>query len=383
MLRFLFKINFLLAIAVLMRSIANAQQSPQPEVSKPIAYRGSFDAKVDDKGNLVITPIVSVPVSKVHQGTRNVCKTVTEPKEEIYTIEVGGKKEQRTRTVNVSRQVCEEVPYTYTTTVCEAELREALINPKVFQVWTPFTKEVRGDIAKELTAAFGNATDASRPQCLFVKTTEEAEQVHQLIMEANQLIARAGGGGSAFRYIVVQNETFDYANSLKTRNAEKMATEEMSNSRPSPPSDFSSKVEMAWPLPTDKSAWIGSLPFTQKTLNGKAMVLWFFEEGCPKCKAKWRDLNSLPLSYKGKPVVFVAVNSGNSPEAVADYVKQNKVNLAVIADTDRQLEKLGDFGEITLENIYQVAIMTPDGQLHRADANDLKATSDAAIKLVK
>jgi len=139
----------------------------------------------------------------------------------------------------------------------------------------------------------------------------------------------------------------------------------------------------AWPLPAEKTAWINSLPFTQKNLNGKAMVLWFFEEGCPKCRAQWKELNSLPLDYRGKPVVFVAVNSGNSPEAVAEYVKKNKVNLAVIADTDRQLEQFAGVGEISLENIWQAVIMTPDGKLHRANANELKATAKEAMKLVR
>lgn len=77
------------------------------------------------------------------------------------------------------------------------------------------------------------------------------------------------------------------------------------------------------------------------------------------------------------------MTEAHSPEVVADYVKQNKVNLAVIADTDRQLEKLAGVGEISLTNIYQAIIMTPDGQLHRADANNLKATAEAAVKLMK
>ena len=212
---------------------------------------------------------------------------------------------------------------------------------------------------------------------LFVGTTTDAQNLHYMLNDAERLLREAGvTPPNRPEYIVVTGETFDYPT------AEANADAKM-NGEPAGPAAPVVSASPSWPLPTEKSAWINSLPFSQKTLNGKAMVLWFFEEGCPKCKAKWRELNSLPLSFKGQPVIFVAVNSGNSSEAVAKYVKQNKVKLAVIADTDRQLEKLASIGEISLNNIYQTVIMTPDGQLHRADANDLKATAEAAMKLVK
>ena len=530
----LIKITILLASALLTGSTANAQEAEKPEVLKPIAYRGSFEATVDDKGNLVITPTVIVPVTEERQATRTVCRTVTEPKEETYTVEVDGKKETRTRTVDVQRQVSEQVPFTFTVTLGKPEVREAITMPKLYYFNSnvdvdfpispvaPFAGNVRSSVdaifvraasdvrravqlfeestrrhleltgisppgpyyivvldesydetavanarelrianpsmAKSLSLTDATGESVGRPgtivisddssdsllldttyevticqpeqrtrtvnimtdgqavpkeefytvmvphkeakqgrlespviydasentllpgkqvtdkgqfsearSVLFVGTTADAKKLHHMLNDAERLLRDAGvTPPKRPDFIVVEGETFDYTAAAKANADAKMSTE------PGVPSSAagSNSAAPTWPLPTDKSAWIGSLPFTQKTLNRKAMVLWFFEEGCPKCKAKWRELNSLPLTYKGTPVIFVAVNSGNSPESVADYVKQNKVNLAVIADTDRQLEKLSGFGEISLNNVYQVAIMTPDGQFHPADAND-------------
>ena len=285
---------------------------------------------------------------------------------------------------------------TYEVTVCQPEQRTRTVNimtdgqavptEEVYTVMVPHKEKKQGrlespviyDAAESTLLPGKQVTDKGQfseaRSVLFASTTADAQKLHHMLNDAERLLRDAGvTPPKRPDFIVVGGEKFDYAAANANVDAKMNGVPAVSPSS-SPP---------AWPLPTDKSAWIGSLPFTQKTLNGKVMVLWFFEEGCPKCKAKWRELNSLPVSYKGKPVIFVAVNSGNSREAVADYVRENKVNLAVIADTDRQLEKLGGFGEISLNNVYQVAIMTPDGQLHQADPNDLKATAEAAVKLVK
>lgn len=554
----LMKMCILIAAALLAGSKANAQEEQLAKVTKPLAYRGSFEAEVDDNGNLVITPIIVVPVTEERRGTRNVWRTVKEPREETYTVDVGGQKEIRTRTVEVSRQISEQIPYTYSVAVGKPEVREPLKSPKLYYFTAPENIDlelpvsplapVGANIKSSKDAIFVRATsdvlraaqlfeesirrqteltgiDPSRPQyivvldepfdeaalarareqrisipslaatlsrgdaatkaigqvgtivmaanspdrlllettyevtvcqpeertrtvivrqpdgsdvtqedrytvmvphkeikqgrldspviyevpdsmvpfgkqatdrglfqenrsVIFVMTTKEAFDVYHMLNDAARLLREAGvTPPKRPDFIVVQGETFNYATASSGREVLDTTSPDSEPARREPempaPTETVRTASPIWPLPTDKSAWIGSLPFTQKALNGKAMVLWFFEEGCPRCKAKWRELNSLPLAFRGKPVVFVAVNSGNSPELVADYVKQNKVNLAVIADTDRQLEKLADFGEISLNNIYQVAIMTPDGQLHPADANDLKGTAEAAMKLVK
>src|SRR5690349_3653751 len=40
-------------------------------------------------------------------------------------------------------------------------------------------------------------------------------------------------------------------------------------------------------LPRDPAAWLNSPPLSVEALKGKGVVLWFFEEQCPRCRAKW------------------------------------------------------------------------------------------------
>src|SRR5262245_2815397 len=46
-------------------------------------------------------------------------------------------------------------------------------------------------------------------------------------------------------------------------------------------------------LPTDPSAWLNAPPLTPQMLEGKGVVLWFFEEQCPTCRGKWPGMYEL------------------------------------------------------------------------------------------
>ena len=68
----------------------------------------------------------------------------------------------------------------------------------------------------------------------------------------------------------------------------------------------------AFRLPDQPAAWVNSPPISLSALKGKAAVLWFYEEQCPNCKKKWPALLAAAKQYEGQPIVFIAVNSGNS-----------------------------------------------------------------------
>jgi thiol-disulfide isomerase/thioredoxin len=133
-------------------------------------------------------------------------------------------------------------------------------------------------------------------------------------------------------------------------------------------------------LPTDPGAWINSGPISAETLKGKAALLYYFEEGCPKCRGRWPSLQETAKQFEDKPIVFIAVNSGNAREPVADYAKDVKLNWPIVVDTARQFEKdSGLTNEISLQNIFQVRIVTPDGQFHSGDWNDIEGTANKAL----
>jgi thiol-disulfide isomerase/thioredoxin len=129
--------------------------------------------------------------------------------------------------------------------------------------------------------------------------------------------------------------------------------------------------------------WVGAEPMTVASLRGKGVFLYFFEETCGKCKAKWPELMSIAAKHADEPIVFLAVNSGTSPQEVAAYTRSTQLDWPVLVDTDRTFERLCDVGEITLQNVMQVAYIKADGQLTRGRWSDIEGSIQLALKGAK
>ncbi|MDX1947001.1 MAG: TlpA disulfide reductase family protein [Pirellulaceae bacterium] len=136
-------------------------------------------------------------------------------------------------------------------------------------------------------------------------------------------------------------------------------------------------------LPEDPAAWVNSGPISLKTLAGKGAVLWFYEEGCPRCRDKWPEMYALAKQYEGKPVLFIAVNSGNPRGAVEQYAGDVGLRWPTIVDPTRDFERQCGIGEISLQNIYQAGIITHDGKFRRASWDDLPGAADNALSGAK
>ena len=123
--------------------------------------------------------------------------------------------------------------------------------------------------------------------------------------------------------------------------------------------------------PAFTGTWVNSAPMKSEALGGKVVVMYFYEEGCPSCRAKWPGLIEASNQFKEEPVVFIAVNSGNDPKAVESYLKSVNCDWAGLADTDRNFEKSAGVPTISLQNIYQARIITPGGRIVQANPGDL------------
>lgn len=133
-------------------------------------------------------------------------------------------------------------------------------------------------------------------------------------------------------------------------------------------------------LPSDPSAWINSPPLTPEALAGKGVVLWFFEETCPRCAGRWPDMLELSRKYEGKPVLFVGVNSGTPRTTIESYVQKHKITWPVVLDYNRTLETAYKTGEISLSNIFQARVIFADGTWDRGDFDELEAEAERAAK---
>ena len=133
-------------------------------------------------------------------------------------------------------------------------------------------------------------------------------------------------------------------------------------------------------LPIDPAMWLNSMPLSSEALAGKGAVLWFYEEGCPRCRERWPALLETAKKFEGQPVVFIAVNSGNDETDVAHYAREVGCNWPIIVDESRQFEQAaGIENEISLQNIYQCRVLTADGRLVRGDHGNMDQTAETAL----
>ncbi len=136
-------------------------------------------------------------------------------------------------------------------------------------------------------------------------------------------------------------------------------------------------------LPADPSVWVNGGPLTAEMLKGKAAFVYYYEEGCPTCRAKWPALLATAKKYEDKPIVFIAVNSGTSREDVMEYAREVNLTWPILVDANRQFEKDSGVNEISLQNIYQARVITADGKLEMGDFRNPEASADRALQGAK
>ncbi|HZL37145.1 MAG TPA: TlpA disulfide reductase family protein [Tepidisphaeraceae bacterium] len=114
--------------------------------------------------------------------------------------------------------------------------------------------------------------------------------------------------------------------------------------------------------------------------RGKVVVLFFFEETCPRCRGLVPERNKMVQSLKDKPVKFIAIDPGHTLADATMYARQTHLAMPVYADSLRLMETR--WGEhISLENIYQFKVIGPDGKLAAYRPEDIeRLAADAKWK---
>ncbi|GDY08510.1 MAG: hypothetical protein DWI21_01505 [Planctomycetota bacterium] len=135
-------------------------------------------------------------------------------------------------------------------------------------------------------------------------------------------------------------------------------------------------------LPAHPSVWINSPPISNEMLAGKAAVLYFFEETCPRCVEAWPRVLMQSAKFEGEPVMFIAVNSGSPRPQLEAYLRKNNVKWPVICDSDRSFEKQFDF-TVSLENTKQLRLLQPDGKFKNGDAENIEGSAVDALRDAK
>ena len=115
------------------------------------------------------------------------------------------------------------------------------------------------------------------------------------------------------------------------------------------------------------TAWANGEPISAESLRGKAAILYFFEESCPRCRERWPTLMETAAKYADQPIVFIAVSSGTSKGTVEQYARSVNLTWPVIVDMDRSFERLADIVEISLQNVMQVSYLSAGGELQHGN----------------
>ncbi len=99
----------------------------------------------------------------------------------------------------------------------------------------------------------------------------------------------------------------------------------------------------------------GSFELAQH-LDGKVVILDFWATWCGPCVRALPIISEVAGSYKDQGVEFYAVNLGDEPDAVQQFLEEHKLNVPVLLDRD------GRIGELyKAEAIPQTVIIGKDG----------------------
>ncbi len=96
--------------------------------------------------------------------------------------------------------------------------------------------------------------------------------------------------------------------------------------------------------------------------KGKVVVLFFYEQDCPRCRGEIPNRNKVVEQYRGKPVQFIAVAAGDSLNDAKAYLASTHLEMPVFADALGLMEQRYNT-KISLQNIWQFRIISPDGNI--------------------
>lgn len=110
--------------------------------------------------------------------------------------------------------------------------------------------------------------------------------------------------------------------------------------------------------------------------RGRVVVLFFYEKDCPTCRGTIPERNKLVEKYRGKPVRFIAIASGDTPQQASAYVNSTHLAMPAFSDALNVMQQRYGF-RISLRNIYQTRVIGPDGTVVGHDMDE--ATIDRAL----
>lgn len=131
-------------------------------------------------------------------------------------------------------------------------------------------------------------------------------------------------------------------------------------------------------LPSFKAKTIDGQELSSKALRGKKVLILFFNTHCRACRQELRYINEkLGDTRKNKRVLIVAVGRDNSGEELLAFRSAMKLDLAMIADPERQIYKL--FAKSQIPRTY---LFNKRGELIHQTRNFIREKCDEMLELL-
>jgi thiol-disulfide isomerase/thioredoxin len=112
--------------------------------------------------------------------------------------------------------------------------------------------------------------------------------------------------------------------------------------------------------------------YSIEQMRGKVVVLFFFEETCPRCRGLIPERNKLINSMRDKPVKFIAVDPGHTLADSNLYAQETKFIMPIFSDPLRVMEARWH-EHISLNNIYQFKVIDSEGHVAAFREEDIAA----------
>ena len=113
-------------------------------------------------------------------------------------------------------------------------------------------------------------------------------------------------------------------------------------------------------------------------LRGRAVVLNFWATWCPPCRAEMPSLQQLAEIYDPEQLLVLAVNVGEGPRRISQYVQSAGLSLTVLLDPRSEIARA--WGAKTLPTTY---LIDAEGQPRQRVRGEMDWTAREATDLVE
>lgn len=135
-------------------------------------------------------------------------------------------------------------------------------------------------------------------------------------------------------------------------------------------------------MPAFKGETVDGKPFDSRILKDRVVVLDFWASWCAPCLAAMPVIESVVKDFADQKVLLIAINTGEEGQKVAEFLKQQKLELNVLLDPDG---KIAD--GFVVDAIPQTILIGKDGTIEAVHVGfdgdeDLKETLSDELEVL-